>query len=284
MRKFLIGAVLAVGLCGSLGCTRIGPGHVGIVVNNAGSQRGVEDFPVTTGWVSYTPGKTSVYEYPTFIQNVVWTKSPTEGHPSDESITFSNKDKMLINMDVNLAYRLDPAKIPAFYVQFRNDDLTNFTDGFMRNTARDCINEVGGTFEIADIMGNNAKFLADSRACLQERLSKFGVVIEQFGVIGAPRPPQSVINAINATTEATQIAIQKQNEVVQATAEAQKRVALAKGEAEANELLTKSLSPQLLEWRKLAITEEAVRRWDGKRPSVEGAGSGGILLQVPAQH
>ncbi len=49
MRKFLISALLALSLAS---CTRIGPGHVGIEVNMAGSDKGVSDFPAVTGWVT----------------------------------------------------------------------------------------------------------------------------------------------------------------------------------------------------------------------------------------
>lgn len=62
------------------GCTRIGPGHVGIEVDMAGSQRGVQDFALKTGWVFYNPVGTSVMEYPTFVQTAKWTKNLNEGN------------------------------------------------------------------------------------------------------------------------------------------------------------------------------------------------------------
>ena len=52
------------------GCaTRIGPGRVGIKVDLAGTQRGVEDLPIRTGWVFYNFLSSPVVEYPTSIQN-----------------------------------------------------------------------------------------------------------------------------------------------------------------------------------------------------------------------
>ena len=53
--------------------TRIGAGYVGVEVNLAGSQRGTQDIPVRTGWVFYSPLKTQVIEFPTFVQTVKWT-------------------------------------------------------------------------------------------------------------------------------------------------------------------------------------------------------------------
>ena len=280
MKKAGVLLTILAALLISGGCTRIDPGHVGIVVDMAGSQRGVQDYTTTTGWVFYNPAGTSVVEYPTFVQTAVWTKDPGEGHPANEEITFTTKDAMVVAVDVNLSYSLDAQKIPHFYVKFRSDDLDAFTHGFLHNMARDCFNETAGKYDVTQIMGDNAPFLSDARACLQSRVADIGVEVTQFGIIGAPRPPESVIQAINMKVQAQQIALQKQNEVMQATADAQKRVAQATGEAEANRKLAESLSPTLLEWRKLAITEEAVQKWNGQRPTVEGSG-GGLLLNIP---
>src|SRR5262245_18329292 len=271
--------------------TSVGAGNVGIVVKKSRSQRGVQDFTLTTGWVGYWPLTTEIISYPISVQNVVWTKSPHEGNPVDESITFTNKDKMVVNMDVNLAYRLTPDRVPAFYVKFRVDELKTFTDGFMRNIALECINEAGGRFSIDEIMGDNALFLGESRKCLQKSLDEYGIVIEQFGVIGAPRPPQSVIDAINATTQAKQIALQKQNEVTQIQAEAAKAVAKAEGEAkakvtlataeaEANRIRTSSLTPSLLELKRLENQHDAIWRWNGQQPQVISGSGNGLLLQL----
>ena len=67
-RRLLSSAALAFALLcvvSLTGCTRIGPGHVGIKVDMAGSDRGVLNTPASTGWVFYNPMGTTVIEYPT---------------------------------------------------------------------------------------------------------------------------------------------------------------------------------------------------------------------------
>lgn len=289
MKRSLILATSALALL--FGCTRVNPGHVGIVVHMAGSDRGVQDYAPTTGWVFYNPLSTSVLEYPTFMQTYAYTRDTHEGNAQNEEITFTNQDQMLIAIDVNVAYHIDPAKVPEFYVQFRNDDLKQFTYGYLRNTIRDCFNFTAGQYTIEQIMGDNGKFLKAARDCTQEAVLKYGVVIEQFGIIGAPRPPEAVIQSIAAKVQAQQLAMQKQNEILQATADAQKavakaegeaksKIALAAGEAEANRKLAESITTQLIEWRRLGIQEQAVGRWDGRRPAVEGAPGAGFLLSI----
>lgn len=270
----LLALALSSAACGT---TRISPGYVGIVVNQSGTDRGVDSYPATTGRVWYNPFNTYVYEYPTFTQNVVWTKNTAEGNPLNEEITFTNKDKMLIAVDVNLSYKLDPSRVPNFYVQFRSDDLSTFTNGFMHNAARDAFNTEAGRYSIDQIMGDNATFLGDVQKTLQDKVGVYGVQIVQFGVIGAPRPPQAVIDQITASVHATQLTQQKTNELAQVQADANKAVAQATGladarlksadaEAESNKRIAASLSPTLVEYLR-------VQRWNGALPQVTGGGT-----------
>jgi regulator of protease activity HflC (stomatin/prohibitin superfamily) len=279
MKKYAVALLVLSLIIGMTGCTRVGPGHVGIKVNLAGDNRGVEDIPLSTGWVYRNLFTQQVFIYPTFVQTAVWTHNLEEGRAVNEEITFTTMDQLQVAADISLAYQLESSKIPHFYVKFRNDDVSLFTHGFLRNLAREKFDNAAGKYKIEQIMGDNAQFLAEVRAALQKDLDPIGVQLQQFGFIGAPRPPKSVIDAINAKVEATQLAIQAENKVRQSTAEAQQAIAKAKGEAEANRILTASLSPQLLAWRQLQIQQDAVARWNGQRPTYEGIGSG-MLLQV----
>lgn len=279
-------------LSGCTGCTVVNPGYVGIKVNMLGSDRGVQDIPIVTGWVFYNPFSQRVYEYPTFVQTAAWTRDVNEGSPRNEEISFNSKEGLIITADVSLSYQLLPDKVPHFYVKFRSDDLNSFTHGFLRNVARDAFNEIAGTYAVEDIYGpKKEEFVTKVRERVNQQVADIGVALQQFGFIGAPRPPQAVIEAINSKITATQNAMRAENELRQTQAEAQKSVARAEGEAKAavaraegeakaNEVLAQSITPSLLQWRQLQITEQAVARWNGVRPMVEGQG-GGLLLQIP---
>lgn len=266
------------------GCTTISPGHVGIVVNQTGSNRGVQDFPAVTGRVYYNPINTTVYEWPTYVQSTVWTHNENEGHPVNEEITFTTKSQMQVAADISIAYQLLPDKVPAFYVKFRTSDMDSFTHGYMRNMAREKFDEAAGHYAIEEIMGDNAPFLKEARDALQKEMDPVGIIIQQFGFIGAPRPPQQVIDAINLKVQAQQIAMQKEIEVTQATADAQKQVAQAKGHAEAvllqaeaqaqaNRKLSDSLSPAFIQY-------EELQKWDGKLPTVQSGSGAGLLFNL----
>jgi regulator of protease activity HflC (stomatin/prohibitin superfamily) len=118
-----------------------------------------------------------------------------------------------------------------------------------------------------------------------------GVSVQQFGFIGAPRVPAVIANSITAKAQAIQEAERARNELATTQAEAAKKVAAAEGdaksqvlraqgEADSNRIRQTSLTPQLLELRRLENQRALIDRWNGALPTVE-AGSGGIMLQLP---
>lgn len=282
--------VLALGLAVSLGSgcgySRVEPGHVGIKVHLYGGSKGVDFEPVGVGAFWYNPWYTSLYTYPTYVQTAKWTKDPTEGSPANEELTFNTQEGMIVAADISLSYHLDGAKVPEFFSKFRTDKLDTFTHGFMRNCARDAFNDLGPHYTVEQVYGEKKEELR--RAVmdrLQGEVAAFGVVVEQFGYLGALRLPDAVVASLNAKIQATQNALRVQNEVAQAQAEALKTVATAKGaadarllqanaEAQANKTIAASLTPELVQYL-------AVQRWDGKRPTVEGTGAS-LFLGLPA--
>lgn len=289
MRAVLGVVILVLVALSTVGCgvTTIPPGSVGIVVNQYGDNRGVGNLTMKTGRVWYNPIKETIVEYPTFVQTVQWTASTSEGNPYDESITFTTDKGTKVVADISLSYQLDEKAVPAFYVKFRHGQLKDFTYGFMHNVARDAMNEVGGRYSVEKVMGDNADFLKEVRTRLQQEMNPYGITISQFGFIGAPRPPQSVIDAINSAQNAQFLALQKENEKAQAVADAQKRIAQAEGEAKANEILTRSLSPQVLQWQQLLlqrqaldVQDRAINRWNGQMPQVTSGTNSGLLFNL----
>lgn len=274
---FLV-CMFAMSMLTFTGCTRIGPGYVGIVVHMAGDQKGVQDFPTTTGWTTYNPISESVLEFPIFTQTAVWTRNPNEGHPINEEIAYQSVEGMVITSDISFSYNLDAAKVPALYVKFRTDNIDNFTHGYLRNIARDAFNEVASKMKIDDIYGNGrTDLVAKVKAMINAQVSPYGVQIEQFGFVGEQRLPDNVVIALNNKIAMTQQAEQAKNAVAKAEADAQSVIAKARGESEANRLLASSISPQLIAWRQLDVLSN---HWDGHLSAVVGGGGNGLGILV----
>jgi regulator of protease activity HflC (stomatin/prohibitin superfamily) len=281
----IVGALVLFSSCSA----RVDAGHVGIRVKLAGSNRGVDDIPIVTGWVFYNPLTEQLVMFPTSVQNIVWTKDPHEGNPHDESITFSSAEGANINADVGLSFHIEPQLAPHLYLRFRKNDLIDLANGYVRNAVREAFNVVASKIPVQDIYGaGKGQVVADVNKRLQDQLGKDGFILDQLTINGALRLPESVANAINKALEQKQQAIQAQNRVAQVEAEARQAVAAAEGqakaarerargeadarlitaraEARANLMLRRSMSPQVMQYR-------ALEKWNGKLPVMNGNGA-----------
>jgi len=273
--------------------TRIEAGHVGVVINLAGQQRGASEIPVRTGWVLYSPLSTQIIEFPTYVQTVKWTKDLSEGHPINEEMGFNSKEGMEIFVDVSLSYAIEPTKVPDFYVKYRVGDMEVFTHGILRDVVRNSLNEVASTYAVEDIYGEKkAEFLRKVQAMIEQKMAPVGVGVQQFGFIGAPRVPAVIATAITAKAQAIQQAERARNELQTTQAEAAKKIAeaegdakslvmRAQGESDANRIRQNSLTPQLLELRRIENNRALIDKWNGQLPTVQSGQGSGMILQLP---
>jgi regulator of protease activity HflC (stomatin/prohibitin superfamily) len=288
----LIGVVLFFSTIAKV--TRIEAGYVGVEVNLAGTQRGAADIPIRTGWVFYSPLRTQIIEFPTFVQTVKWTRDTSEGRALNEEMSFNSKEGMQIYSDVSLSYAIDSVKVPEFYVKYRVNELDRFTHGILRDIVRNSLNEIASTYTVEDIYGvKKTEFLQKVQDMIQTKVAPVGVGVQQFGFIGAPRVPDVIATSITAKARAIQDAERARNELAMTQAEAAKKIAeaegdaqsqinRAKGEAESNRIRQSSLTPQLLELRRLEIQRAMIDKWNGQLPTVQsGQGAGGLILQMP---
>lgn len=287
LRRIVLGVLILVCVGFLLNATlkRIEAGHVGIKVNLAGSARGVQDIPVVTGWVLYNPLTEQIVDFPTSVQNVVWSKSGDEGKGIDESLTFSSQEGVNVSADIGVSFHIEPSLAPHLYLRFRQSDLMVLAHGYMRNAVREAFNDIASRMAVQDIYGaGKGKLVSDVSVRLRDVLGKDGFVIDQLTINGALRLPENVAQAINRAMEATQNAIQAENRVRQVRAEAEQNIAQAHGGAEAarqraegeadailiraraeaksNEIIRLSTTGTVLQYR-------AIERWDGKLPMMQ---------------
>ena len=287
--KLAMVAMIALSMTALTGCwTTVEPGYVGIKVNKHGNQRGVEDFPISTGRVMLNPFTETVYVFPTFMQRVPWTASATEGSPNDESITFNSIEGAPISVDVAFAGSFASDSVPAIFVEFRKPAML-IVDGWVRDRVRNCLNEAGSTRQAVSILGKGKMdFLKSVNACTRTAVEAKGFEFDSVSLLGEARVPENVRNSIERVIEQTQAALAAEAKVKQTIAEARqvaeraegerlKRVAEAQGTAEAtllrarataegNRLMSESLTPALIEYKALEV-------WDGILPKFTGGGA-----------
>lgn len=252
---------------------KVPAGYGGVVYNLYGGEKGVTGETVGPGkyWLSWNE---ELYLLPTFTQNYVWTAGEDETSPTDESITFQDREGIQINADVGISYAVQPDKIDVIFQKYRKG-VSEITDTYLRNMVRDAINVETSKMDVSEIYGQGKEELMNRvTERVRAQVSEIGIRVEKIYWIGAMRLPQAITEAINAKVEATQKAQQRENDLQTANAQAEIARANARGEADAkliqaraeadaNRMIAASVSPALTEYIK-------ANRWDGVAPKVIG--------------
>lgn len=245
MKKILFLFAACAMLIAGTSCERIDAGHEGILVDLFGSDKGVQDVHLVTGWVYYNPITQKVYEYPTFVQTVDY-----------EPFTINAKDGSEFVIDPSLNLKIVDGKAPQVFRKYRKD-LKDVIAGPIYKHVKDACRIEINKFTTDSIVSNREKLEDAIENRFKSLIKNEGFELDQF--TSGLQYPKTIVEAVNAKNRAIQLAQKSQNEVKVAEAEAQKLVVAARAEKEANELRTKALTPQVLEmaW---------IEKWDGKLP------------------
>lgn len=269
--------VLVTIVCWGSFVNHVEPGHVGIVVNLIGNKKGVEGEERHVG-LHFIPPWQQMYRFPIFMQNEIWDQKKRFYFQSDEGVT--------VEADVGISFILEPSKISNLFVLYRTG-MEEITDVFLRNHVRDAINKFGGKMTVEQLYNGDLKeqFFKNVQESVQEELAHLGFKISKVYLIGSFIFPEKVRENFNEKINAIQIAQKTENEIRSTQANAQKAIALQQGESQAliikaeadakammmeaqakssaNDLINKSLTPDLLRF-------ESIRRWNGVLPTAMG--------------
>ena len=260
--------------------TYVNPGYVGIVIHRAGG--GVDRTPLGPGLHFRNPLTTGIEEYPVFMQTLVLTRGSTEGSPNNDEINVNSREGQPISLDVSMSFELDPQRAPYLYTTFRRD-IESIQHSYVKQAIRQALQEVIGDEEIAAVIGpKKAEAVARVQGLLERRLSPYGLLVKQF-TLNELRAPEAVMQAINQKNVMQQQALTAQNELqkntfqaqgdsIKAAGRAKAIMAEAEAQAKANQLLSASITPTLVQY-------EMTKRWNGQMPQV--AGSAMPMIQLP---
>ena len=283
MNKLMM-LVLAMLALSAMACTDVPAGYVGVKVYLLGGPKGVDSEVLKTGRY-YIGINEQLYLFPTFKQNYTWgTASERNGKPVDESITFQTKEGMQVHADVGITYSIEHDKVPLVFQTYRRG-VDEITDTFLRNNVRDAFNEIASTMEVQSVYGEGkSDLLKKVTAKVRNEVGPLGIVVDEVYLVNSFKLPDNVVAALNSKIEATQRAQQRENELREAEAESKKVVAKAEGEsqalltnakaqAEANTILSRSLTPELVHLKE-------IEKWDGSYPTVMGGSGTSTILDL----
>lgn len=210
MKRFLVLAALPLLLAS---CTKVEAGYVGLKVSLLGDDKGaIEEVP--SGRYFNVSPNVEYLKYPTFVQIAKWTEGNDPGSKSDEALRFQSSEGLQVIADVGMDYHFNPERgyVSDVYRTYRKSP-EEIADVVIRNRVRESLVKYGSEYTADDIISTGKVELMARVYDDIEKQFALAIKITVVYWLADPRPPQSVIDALNAKVTATQIALQRENEV-----------------------------------------------------------------------
>lgn len=265
----------------------INPGFVGIVFDKA--HHTVTTGALDPGWAFINPLTKAIQEYPITIQTYQMVQDSHEGTERDDSIKVQSNEGQQINLDVVIQYQVEKAKASQLYLDWGGAPITVVETGVVRQYTRSQVPVVASKYTWEEITSTKrGEMVKDITVILTSEFDRRHLTLVSFG-IREVHLPQALQRSLDQKIQAQQAAEQQKYQLQQAVVKADQDVAQATGlanatkqtaegaaqatltkaraQAQANDLLSKSITPQLIQY-------EQLQRWDGKLPVFFGGGSG----------
>lgn len=252
------------------GLYTIDSGEVGVQVN----QGKVSDTLVTEGWNIILNPFAAINTYNTKVRVLEMSGdlqlAPTESMIHDKAAEIITDKGLPIPMDITVLYKLKPQCAPFIRSKYGNDKEWGIA--VVLPNAKGVVREAVGTDngDIYSINQNREKYAAHIKQHLETRVNEtFGqpcISVDMVTVkdIHLPKQFMDSIMAKNQMEEQSRTA---ELAVKKAKAEAEIEVAKANGTAQAQLALSKSLTPEMLQWKQLENNRAFIDKWNGVQPT-----------------
>jgi regulator of protease activity HflC (stomatin/prohibitin superfamily) len=238
------------------------------VVISAFQPNGYRPQPLAPGLHLILPFFENVKAYSVARQTYTMSGTTGEGQvQGDDSIEARTKDGQQVYIDASVIYAIDPAQLIKLHITWQN----RFEDNVVRPVARAAIRDAVSQFGVEEIVSTKRTELENNiRDTILKGLSDNNLIMSDFllrNIRFSDQYAQAVEQKQIAEQQALQAKLvveQKRNEaeqarqVAQGTADAavisakgaaDARVIQAQAEAQANQLLSQSLTTQLLQYQ-----------------------------------
>src|SRR5512136_1190167 len=201
-------------------------------------------------------------------ERVIKVDVKVQPHPFKE-IDASSKEYQMVKMTGMMNFHIDPAYVNDLYQKVGLD----FADKVIDPAFNDFVKEVVPTYPIGEILPKREEIRKRAMAKLGDNLSRYHIIVDDIYFANIRFSP-GYEGAIEAKQVAQQQVETQKQILAQREIEAQQKVATAKGEAEsiqvvaqgqakANDVLSRSISPILVQYK-------GVEKWNGILPQVAG--------------
>jgi regulator of protease activity HflC (stomatin/prohibitin superfamily) len=225
----------------------------------------------------------------TFAGNGSETPSYSGGSVSGKEITVNvggvDGGSTRANIDLVATYSLGTEYLEDIYSDFRSQE--RFTEQIVQKQLLSIARQVPAEYTAVEFRGTQRGEAEEAiRTKLNEKLKQYGVEFTTI-TIQDVRYPESVETALTQIEEANQAAqkaeaekrtseVNAEKKLIEAQGQANADIEKARGEAEANRLLSESLTPEVVELRRIEGIIEASKNGN----YIIDGGNGDLLLDT----
>jgi len=201
-------------------------------------------------------------------ETVIKVDVKVQPHPFKQ-IDAASKEYQIVQMTGMMNFHIDPAYVNDLYQKVGLD----FADKVIDPAFNDFVKEVVPTYPIGEILPRREEIRKRAMTKLGENLTRYHIIVDDI-YFASIRFSPGYEGAIEAKQVAQQQVETQKQVLAQREIEAQQKVATAKGEAEsilvvaqgqakANDALSRSISPILVQYK-------GIEKWNGILPQVSG--------------
>lgn len=235
------------------GCfTNIGANRVGIVYNPF--KGGIQDYTLNQGYKTKSP-LTKIYKINTEVNELTFN-----------NISVQTSDSQFVNTVIKAQVKIDSNKAFEYFSKYRDKSLEDISS-ILSATMQKQLETITTQYNIMDVLGvKRDEIVNKSLELIQKELIKDGISVLRITLVDTDAGAdieKAIANEAVAKKEAETAEYKKQK----AQLEGEAKVIEAQKEKEANELISRTLTDELL-------MEQFIEKWDGKLSVVSGNANG----------
>jgi regulator of protease activity HflC (stomatin/prohibitin superfamily) len=187
---------------------------------------------------------------------------------TDSQGDAASRDLQQVTTHIALQYHLNPADVPAFYQRV---GLT-YDETVVAPQIQETFKAITARYTAEELITKREEVRAAIRDLLDKKLKDLtgnGLLVDDFSITNFAFS-HSFSAAIEAKQEAEQLALKAKRDLERIQVEAQQKVAFAEAEAESLRLQKQEITPDLIKLREIEVQRQAIEKWDGHLPNVNG--------------
>lgn len=237
-------AVLAMAFFLCFGLYSVDAGEVVVLRNWGGNLAGYVEEP---GFHVKAPWQSAIrYDVRNNLVNLYRdTEYAYDGGAAEGAcVTINDKGGASADVDLQVVYSLDADAAMQLYIDYGTQG--HFTETVIQNDVRATAREVAGQYDTITLLTDRGKFTKGLRDALATKWEKLGLDVEQVSVQDV-RYAKSIREKYDEAQAAEVAKAKALNEQETAKVQAETRRIEAEGEAAANEVLSESLTPEVVQ-------------------------------------